>query len=48
MNDMFDDLLTTGFGFESSLKLSPNLNFDKTVVNFVDDSNRIDTCNFPE
>jgi hypothetical protein len=48
MNGMFDDLLTTGFEFTSSMKLNPNFNFDKTIVSFVDDSNRIDTCNFPE
>lgn len=48
MNDMFDDMLLNGFGFTSSMALKPNLNFEKTVVTFVNDSNRIDTCNLPE
>jgi hypothetical protein len=44
-----DEMMLTGFGFESSSKIKPNVNFDKPVkVVFVDESDRIDTCNLPE
>ena len=44
-----DEMMLTGFGFDSSSKINPNVNFDKPVkVVFVDESGRIDTCNLPE
>jgi hypothetical protein len=44
-----EEIMLTGFGFESSSKINPNVNFDKPKkVVFVDESDRIDTCNLPE
>ena len=44
-----NEMMLTGFGFESSSKIKPNVNFDKPVnVVFIDESDRIDTCNLPE
>ena len=44
-----DEMMLTGFGFESSSMIKPNVNFDKPVkVVFVDESGRIDNCNLSE
>lgn len=41
-----EEIMLTGFGFESSMKIAPNYNFLKEKV--VYESDRIDTCNLPE
>lgn len=46
---MNEEMMLTGFGCDSSSNIKPNLNFEKPVKTiFVDDSNRIDSCNLPE
>ena len=47
--DKMNEMMLTGFGFESSSKIKPNVDFDKPAkVIFADESGRIDTCNLPE
>jgi hypothetical protein len=44
-----DEMMLTGFGFESSMMIAPNYDFSKNKkIIFVDESDRIDTCNLPE
>lgn len=43
-----EEMMLTGFGFESSMMIAPNYNFLKEKVVYVDESDRIDTCNLPE
>jgi len=42
--------MLTGFGFDSSMMIKPNLDFDNkpVKVGYIDESNRIDFCNLPE